>query len=198
MRYDLQIIAAWIEPGASVLDLGCGRGDLLSHLKNEKQARCQGIELDEEKAAQCISRGLSVVQGDINEEVRDYPDKRFDYVVLSQTLQQVYDPASLMAEMLRVGRRGIVSFPSFSHWRIRLQLLIHGRAPMTRELPYGWHNTPNIRVIALKDFHSFCHEHKFPILQQAAIDSDHRAETGRVLTKLPAWRAKYGIFLLGE
>lgn len=198
MRFDLQIIASWIEPNATVLDLGCGQGDLLAYLQREKGIRGSGIEQDEEKIDRCIARGLTVVQGDINEEVRDYPDARFDYVVLSQTLQQVYKPAELIREMLRVGRRGIVSFPNFSHWRIRMQLLFKGRAPMTKELPYDWHDTPNIRVLGIKDFQSFCAEKGFPILRQTAIDTDYHEDTGHVISNFAPWRAKYGVYLLGR
>ena len=197
MRFDLQVIASWIEPGSRVLDLGCGHGVLLEHLKREKGARCHGIEQDEARVSECIGRGLSVVQGDINAEVMDYPDNRFDYVVLSQTLQQVYEPEALIGQMLRVARRGIVSFPNFGHWRIRAQILAQGRAPVTTELPYAWHDTPNIRVITFKDFRMFCREKDFPIIREAAIDTDYKDVTGHILERFRNWRAKYGIFLLG-
>ena len=126
MRYDLQIIASWIEAGSRVIDLGCGEGNLLKHLITHKQVSGTGIERDEAKVADCIAKGLSVLQGDINEEVLDYPDNSFDYVILSQTLQQVYEPDTLIRYMLRIGKRGIVSFPNFSHWGPRLQLLLSG------------------------------------------------------------------------
>ena len=197
MRFDLQQIASWIPQGASVLDLGCGSGELLAHLQTHKGVRGQGIEHGEDKVAQCIGRGLSVIQGDINTEILDYPDGRFDVVVLSQTLQQVYKPATLLKEMLRVGRRGVVSFPNFSHWRIRVQLLLSGQAPRTSELPYEWWNTPNIRVITLKDFRKFCRTHALPILEEAALDTDYRRQDGHVLSLWKSWRARYGIFLLG-
>jgi methionine biosynthesis protein MetW len=165
MRYDLQIIAAWIEPGSKVIDLGCGEGDLLQHLITCKGVQGTGIELNEEKVARCIEKGLSVLQGDINEEVHDYPGGRFDYVILSQTLQQVYKPDALIRAMLRIGRKGIVSFPNFSHWQIRLQLLLSGYAPVSRQLPYQWFDTPNIRVITLKDFRKFVHDVVLKVLK---------------------------------
>jgi methionine biosynthesis protein MetW len=115
MRYDLQIIASWIEPGARVLDLGCGEGDLLYYLEKNKQVAGTGIERVESRVAHAIEKGLSVLHGDINAEILDYADNSFDYVILSQTLQQVYEPAALLQELLRVGSRGIVSFPNFNH-----------------------------------------------------------------------------------
>ncbi|MBF0513936.1 MAG: methionine biosynthesis protein MetW [Desulfovibrionaceae bacterium] len=196
MRYDLQIVASWIEPGARVLDLGCGQGDLLDYLRGEKDARGMGIEIDGEKVQAGIGRGLSILQGDIGEEIKDYPKDMFDYVILSQTLQQVYDPLALIREMLRVGRMGIVSFPNFSHYRARLQLLFSGVAPTTRELPYQWYDTPNIRVITIRDFTRFCAAGGFTILKSAAIKTYYKEETGEALRLLPNLRASYGVFLL--
>ena len=138
IRFDLQIIASWIEPRSKVLDLGCGEGNLLFFLKEKKGVIGTGIERVEAKVEKCIEKGLSVLQGDINAEVSDYPDQTFDYVILSQTLQQVYDPAGLVREILRIGRKGIVSFPNFSHWKVRAQLLMTGYAPVTKQLPYQW------------------------------------------------------------
>lgn len=196
MRFDLKVIASWIGECSRVLDLGCGEGNLLEYLVREKGARATGIEADEEKVHAAIGRGLSVLQGDLLEELSDYGNQSFDYVVLSQTLMQVYDVAATVKEMLRVGRRGIVSFPNFSHWRIRAQLLTSGRAPVSRELPYAWHDTPNIRVITLADFKRFCREQEIAIVKEAALDSDYRDETGHVVRYLPAWRATYGIYML--
>jgi methionine biosynthesis protein MetW len=198
MRFDLQIIASWIEPASKVLDLGCGEGELLHFLKNNKQVIGTGIEREEIKVSQCIEKGLSVLQGDINEEVLDYPDNAFDYVILSQTLQQVYKPADLIHSLLRIGKSGIVSFPNFSHWSVRFQLLTTGYAPKTKELPYEWHNTPNIRVITLKDFRKFSKDVGFNILKEAAISGRDQHERGRVIRLLPTFRAAYGIFLIGK
>jgi methionine biosynthesis protein MetW len=198
IRFDLQIIASWIEPGTKVLDLGCGEGDLLSFLKNHKQVDGTGIERAEAKVAQCIEKGLSVLQGDINEEVLDYPDNTFDFVIVSQTLQQVYEPDKLIKALLRIGKKGIVSFPNFSHWGVRLQLLRTGYAPITRQLPYEWYDTPNIRVITIKDFRKFSKEVGFKILKEVAINTNSHDRYGNIVTFLPNLRATYGIFLIGR
>ncbi len=198
MRYDLQIIASWIEPGARVLDLGCGAGDLLKYLINHKSVNGSGIEHDESKVAECISKGLSVLQGDINEEVLDYSDNTYDYVILSQTLQQVYEPDTLIRSMMRVAKKGIVSFPNFSHWRCRLQLMATGYAPVTRQLPYEWYNTPNIRVITIKDFRKFTQGVGFRILKEVAINTQSKNRYGRMIKFLPNLRATYGIYLIGN
>jgi methionine biosynthesis protein MetW len=198
MRSDLQIIASWIEPGTRVIDLGCGEGELLKYLINHKNVTGSGIEHNESRVTLCIEKGLSVLQGDINEEVLDYPDNTFDYVILSQTLQQVYEPDTMIRSMLRIARKGIVSFPNFSHWRCRLQLLSSGYAPVTRQLPYEWYNTPNIRVITIKDFRKFIHEVGFNILKEVAINTQSEDRYGKAIKFLRNLRATYGIFLIGN
>lgn len=198
MRYDLQIIASWIEPGARVLDLGCGEGDLLHYLEKNKRVVGTGIERVESRVAHAIEKGLTVLHGDINTEILDYADHSFDYVILSQTLQQVYAPADLLQELLRVGTKGIVSFPNFSHWRIRLQVLFSGYAPISKQLPYEWYDTPNIRVITLKDFRKFSKEVGFKILKEVAINTDSRDKRGSIVGVIPNLFATYGIFMIGE
>jgi methionine biosynthesis protein MetW len=198
MRFDLQIIASLVAPQTRVLDLGCGRGDLLEYLQKEKRVEGYGVEIDEKEVIEGIEKGLSIVQGDLNVETRDFADKSFDYVILSQTLQQVYDPERVIQEMLRIGKMGIVSFPCFNHLAIKLQLFFTSRAPVTEELPYEWYNTPNIRVITWGDFREFCAARGIKILRQIAIATHHRAESGRVVRLLPAWFAKYGIFLVSR
>ena len=198
MRYDLKIIASWIETGSRVIDLGCGEGNLLKYLMTHKQVTGTGIERNEARVAQCIARGLSVLQGDISEEVLDYPDDSFDYVILSQTLQQVYEPDTLIRAMLRIGRKGIVSFPNFSHWGPRLQLLLSGYAPKTKQLPYEWYNTPNIRVITIKDFRKFIREVGLNILKEVAIETQAEDRYGKAIRIFPNLRATYGIFLIGN
>jgi methionine biosynthesis protein MetW len=196
MRFDLQIIASLIEEKSRVLDLGCGQGDLIEHLQKTKGIEGTGIEIDEHKVIAGIERGLPILQGDINQETRDYADDTFDYVILSQTLQQVYVPEKVIQEMLRIGRKGVVSFPCFNHISIKLQLLLSSKAPVTEELPYEWYDTPNIRVVTLKDFRIFCAKHKIHILKELAISGHYRASSGKIVKFLPDWFARYGIFLL--
>ncbi len=196
MRFDLRVIASKIEPRTRVLDLGCGNGDLLAWLVENKQVVATGIEQDKDKAASCISRGLSVLQGDLNEEVDDYPDLNFDYVILSQTLQQVYEPARLLYSLSRIGRRFIVSFPNFSHYSIRLQMLFKGMAPKSEQLPYNWYDTPNIRVITLKDFRKFSSDVGYRIVEEIAVKTDYRNKGGSVVRLLSNLRATYGIFII--
>jgi methionine biosynthesis protein MetW len=196
VRFDLQVIASWIDPGSRVLDLGCGNGDLLDYLKKHKQVNGTGIEYSEDKAARCIERGLTVLQGDFRKEVRDYPEKRFDVIVLSQTLQQVYDPKELLVDLLRIGRQVIVSFPNFAHWSARLQILLTGMAPVTDQLPYEWHNTPNIRVISIKDFKRFLRVTGVRVVREVAINTHHHDYKGHIVRRFTNLRATYGIMML--
>ena len=198
MRFDLHLIASWIEDGAKVLDLGCGEGSLLEYLIQNKHVVGSGIEQNESRVAKCIEKGLSVLQGDINTELMDYPENSFDYVILSQTLQQVYAPDKLIRAMLRIGRKGIVSFPNFSHWRVRLMLALTGHAPVTPQLPYQWHNTPNIRVITLSDFRRYAREVGFSILKEVAINTDRQDRSGRIVRVWPDLLATYGLFLIAK
>ena len=198
LRYDLKIIASWIKPQSKVLGLGCGEGDLLYWLKKEKNVRERGIEIQESKVAKCIEKGVSVLQGDINEEMEDYPDNAFDYAICSQTLQQVYEPSNLIHSMMRVAKMGVVSFPNFGHINVRMHLALTGRAPVTKELPYSWHDTPNIRVLSLNDFKKFSKQVGFKILKNAAINTNNTQRQGKIITFLPNLFATYGIFLIGK
>ena len=196
IRFDLRIIASMIDPGSRVLDLGCGNGDLLAWLAASKNVNGTGIEQDKKKAAHCISRGLSVLQGDLNEEVDDYPDCSFDYVILSQTLQQVFEPARLLYSLARIGRKVIVSFPNFSHYSIRLQLLYKGVAPKSDQLPYSWYDSPNIRVITLKDFRKFSRDVGYNILKEITISTNPANSEGSIIRYFTDLRATYGIYII--
>jgi len=198
LRYDLEIIASWIEPGSKVLDLGCGEGDLLFYLKTTKGVAGTGIELREDKAATALTRGLTVLQGDIRDEVADYAEQTFDYVIVSQTMQQVFAPLELITSLLAIGRHVVVSFPNFSHWKNRLQLLMAGQAPHSPQLPYEWYDTPNIRVITIRDFRRFTRVVGCSILRETAINTSQYDRSGTIVRFLPNLRATYGIFLISR
>lgn len=168
-QLEFEIICSIIEDGSKVLDLGCGEGDLLKLLHERKKVDGYGVEVSEEKVYACISKGLSVHHGDIDQGLADYPDLSFDYVILSETLQEVHNPALVIKEMLRVGKKGIVSFPNFGYWEARLQLLFKGRAPITKKLPYEWYEGPNIQFLTINDFFYFCKKLNYKIVQSVYI-----------------------------
>ena len=196
IRFDLRIISSEIPDGSRVLDLGCGNGDLLAWLAANKGVHGTGIEQDKEKAAHCIGRGLSVLQGDLIEEVHDYPDCCFDYVILSQTLQQVFEPAALLCSLARIGRKVIVSFPNFSHYSNRVQLFFRGVAPKSDHLPYSWYDSPNIRVITIRDFKKFSKDVGYNITKEILINTNPANSDGHVVHNFPNLRATYGIYII--
>ncbi len=196
MRYDLKIIESWIKPDSKVLGLGCGNGELLHALKNNKNIDERGIEISEKKISECIEKGLSVVQGDISEEIIDYPDDTFDYVILSQTMQEVFNPYELIISMLRIGKKAIVSFPNFGYWRIRKQLLFSGHVPVTEHLPYSWYSTPNIRVLTLNDFRKFSTEVGFEICKEININTKSKDMYGKKINFLPNLFSTYGVYMI--
>jgi len=155
-RADYELIESLIEPNSTLLDVGCGDGELLAKLIHDKNIKGEGIELDQELVLDCVCRRLPVIQQDIEQGLGYHGDKSFDYVILSQTVQTVQNPEKIFKELLRVGKKVIVSFPNFAHWRCRAQLLLRGKAPVTRQLPFGWHDSPNIHFLSLKDFDEFC------------------------------------------
>jgi homoserine O-acetyltransferase len=156
VRVDYDLIKSLIEPNSTVLDVGCGDGELLAGLIRDKNIKGEGVELDQEFVLDCVCRALPVIQQDIEQGLNYYADKSFDYVILSQTVQTLKDPKKVFMELLRVGKKVIVSFPNFAHWRCRLGLALTGKAPVTRGLPFDWHDTPNIHFLSLKDFERFC------------------------------------------
>jgi len=168
-RLDYQIIIDLIKPETRVLDLGCGDGELLALLRNEKKTRGVGIEISEEAIYQCVEKGLTVVHGDIDNELSDYADKRFDYVILYESLQQVLHPERVILEALRVGKKVIVGIPNFCHIYGRYQVFFRGKVPVTKELPYQWHDTPNLRFLSLKDFRIFCKKRAITIEKECAL-----------------------------
>ncbi|MGH8461704.1 MAG: methionine biosynthesis protein MetW [Stenotrophobium sp.] len=173
LRPDLALICDWIAPGSSILDLGCGDGSLLAHLARTRDVRGYGLEIDPANLAQCIARGVNVIQADLDDGLRDFENGAFDYVVMTQALQALQRPDQALAEILRVGRTGIVTFPNFGHWRVRSALAL-GRMPVTPSLPETWYNTPNIHLCTVADFEDLCHARNWRIGQRLLLDHDHR------------------------
>jgi methionine biosynthesis protein MetW len=170
-RVDLVAVADMVTPGARVLDVGCGDGDLLRLLTETRGVDGRGIELSREGVNECVARGLAVVQGDADSDLAFYPDDAFDYVILSQTLQATRNPRVVLEHMLRIGRRGIVSFPNFGHWRIRWEVAARGRMPLTDNLPYSWWDTPNIHFCTIKDFRTLAQVADATIEKAVALDA---------------------------
>jgi methionine biosynthesis protein MetW len=182
-RVDLLTIAELVTPGSRVLDIGCGDGALLQLLEATRQVDGRGIELSQKGVNECVARGLSVVQGDADTDLGDYPDDGFDFVILSQTLQATHRPRHVVEEMLRIGKKAIVSFPNFGHWRVRVMLGLTGRMPVTRNLPYSWYDTPNIHFCTIRDFVVLCREVNAKIETQLALARDG----ARIPLNAPLW-----------
>ncbi len=179
MRADLEIICEWIKAGSSVLDLGCGDGTLLRHLSETRGVAGVGLEIDVDNIVRCVERGVSVIQADLDQGLSAYfKRRRFDYVVMTQTLQAVHRPARLLAEMLNTGREGIVTFPNMGYWKSRGQLFFKGVMPVTRVLPAEWFDTDNIHLCTLRDFESLCRNSGIRVLERAAVDYAHRGSLG--------------------
>ncbi len=189
---DHRVILKLIEPHATVLDLGCGTGDLLYILVKEKEARVQGIEIDEQAIYRCVAKGLNVFHGDVDSGLAEYQDKSFDYVILNQSLQQVRRVDTVLNDALRVGKKVIVGFPNFAYYKARLQMFFRGQAPVTGSLPYQWYETPNLHFLSIFDFIHYCRSKQIDIRQMICI-----GEKKRVFI-LPNLFAQVGIFLISK
>jgi methionine biosynthesis protein MetW len=189
-RSDYAIISELVEPNAKVLDLGCGDGELLQWLAENKAVEARGIEIDGRRVQQAIARGISVYQSDIDQGLADYPDQSFDYVILSQTLQETRRPLEVLREMLRVGRHAIVAFPNYGHWAVRMSMLWTGRAPRTRCFPYEWYASPNIHFLTIRDFETLARQQGWTVEREIFL-SGHRM--GTLLANL---MAEVAVFLV--
>ena len=193
LRPDLAVIAANVAPGSRVLDVGCGDGALMAALRDARGIDARGLEIDAANVAECVARGLSVLQGDADTDLADYPDKSFDYAILSQTLQTTMRPDLVLDQLLRIGRKAFVSFPNFAHWRVRLSLLWGGRMPVTRLLPMAWYATPNIHHVTIDDFRALLAERGVKIEQAWFLTGDKRTSTAAA-----NFRAEHAVFLLSR
>jgi methionine biosynthesis protein MetW len=189
-RFDYALISQLIPEGAKVLDLGCGDGALLAWLKENKNVQARGVEIRGDLVQRAIGRGVTVWQGDIEQGLADYPEQAFDYVVLSQTLQEAAKPLQVLNEMLRVGRHAIVAFPNFGHWRVRLAHLFSGRAPQTELFPYDWYDSPNIHFLTVEDFEEFCRRQQLAVLRRSFLAGQ------REVSSLPNLLSEVAIYLI--
>ncbi|MFV2092834.1 MAG: methionine biosynthesis protein MetW [Hyphomicrobiales bacterium] len=171
-RIDLELIAGMIEPGSRVLDVGCGDGELLNLLATRRQVDGRGVEISHEGVNNCVARGLAVIQGDANTILEDYPADAFDYVILSQAIQALQQPRQSLEQLLRIGKRAVVSFPNFGHWRVRAYLAILGRMPVTESMPDTWYDTPNIHFCTIRDFTELCASLEVRVERAVALDAN--------------------------
>jgi methionine biosynthesis protein MetW len=193
LRPDLAIIAENVAPHSRALDVGCGDGALMAVLRDQHQVDARGLELDPHNVAECVGKGLSVMQGDADADLADYLDASFDYAILSQTLQTTKRPDQVLDELLRVGRKAFVSFPNFAHWKVRASLLWNGRMPVTRLLPIAWYETPNIHHVTVRDFRMLVAEKGLRVEGEWFLSGDRRIGAAAA-----TWRAEHAVFLLSR
>ena len=196
IRVDLQLIAEMIEPGSRVLDIGCGDGELLGHLVHDRQVDGRGMEISQAGVNECVARGLSVIQGDADTDLKDYPSDAFDYVILSQTLQATYDPREVLRQLDRIGRRAVVSFPNFGVWHVRLRLLWSGKMPVTDSYDVAWYETPNIHLCTIDDFAELCGDVGIAIERGMVLDAVGRPRALRAPGFLANLLGEQGLFVL--
>lgn len=196
MKQEFKIIADLVEKNTRVLDVGCGDGTLMEFLKNNKKINIRGIEISKNNVQKCVGKGLTVIEGDAEKDLKQFPDHSFDYVILSQTLQAFLNPEKVISELLRVGKKAIVTIPNFGYWKVRLHLLIKGTMPITRTLPDEWYNTPNIHMCTIKDFFNFCKERKINLYKSIALQNLKSSNINNSNISFKNLSAVLGIFLI--
>ncbi len=198
IRSDLEIIAQWVPAGARVLDVGCGDGALLAMLRDGKGVDGRGIEISRDGVTECLGKGLSVVQGDADRDLHDYPDHAFDVAILSQTIQATQEPRAVLENLLRIGDRAIVSFPNFAHWRARLQLAFGGRMPVNKNLPYAWYDTPNIHFCTISDFRALARTIEARVCAERQLNEDQEPLSPWIAEQFGNIVSSQALFLLAR
>ena len=197
MKKEFKVIADLLSDNTRVLDVGCGDGSLMNLLKKEKNVEVRGLELSRENVQECIHKGLPVIQGNAETELHQFPNKSFDYVVLSQTLQAFYEPEKVLRNLLRIGKSVVISIPNFGFWKVRIKLLFFGEMPVTKTLPNTWYNTPNLHMCTIKDLFNFCDEKKINIKKVVGVNENQTSIIKKSNLEIKNLFSKVGIFLIG-
>ncbi|MDB9930766.1 methionine biosynthesis protein MetW [Candidatus Pelagibacter sp.] len=196
MKQEFKIISDLIEKNTRVLDVGCGDGILMEYLKYNKEIDIRGIEISKDNVQKCLSKGLTVIEGDAEKDLLQFPDSSFDFVILSQTLQAFLNPEIVIKELLRVGKKAIVTIPNFGFWKVRLHLLIKGTMPITKNLPDEWYNTPNLHMCTIKDFYNFCENRRIKLDNSLALHNEKISSINKLNLNIKNLSAELGIFLI--
>jgi len=196
MKQEFKLISEIIKKNTRVLDVGCGDGTLMEFLKKNKAIDVRGIEISKNNVQKCIGKGLTVIEGDAEKDLAQFPDSSFDFVILSQTLQAFLNPEIVIDELLRVGKKAIVTIPNFGYWKVRLQLLIKGTMPITKNLPDEWYNTPNLHMCTIKDFFNFCNYRKIKLDKSLALSNEKKSLINNINLNIKNLSSEVGIFLI--
>ena len=196
MKKEFQIISELIENNKRVLDVGCGDGTLMKHLKHNKNIDTRGLEISKNNVQLCISKSLSVIEGNAERDLQQFPDSSVDYVILSQTLQAFYNPEKVINDLLRVANKAIVTIPNFGYWKVRLHLLLKGTMPITKNLPDEWYNTPNLHMFTIKDFYNFCSKKNIELYKSIALNGEKTSQINKINLNIKNLYSELGIFLI--
>ena len=196
MKKEFKIISELIENNTRVLDVGCGDGTLMKYLKDEKNVDTRGLEISKNNVQNCTSKGLSVIEGNAEKDLHQFPNLSFDYVILSQTLQAFYDPEKVIDDLLKVANKAIVTIPNFGHWKVRIHLLLKGTMPVTKNLPNEWNNTPNLHMCTIKDFFNFCSKKKIELYKSIALNGEKTSPINSENINIRNLSSELGIFLI--